>query len=68
MCLEKLHRGELVHRDGSGEVLHLAESNSRRHHQTSLEFVDRQTPETVHFFETPCVYMRPTEIETSRKE
>ena len=47
MCLEKLHRGELVHRDGSGEVLHLAESNSRRHHQTSLKFVDRQTPDAV---------------------
>ena len=47
MCLEKLHRGELVHRDGSGEVLHLAESNSRRHYQTSLKFIDRQTPEAV---------------------
>ena len=47
MCLEKLHRGELVHRNGSGEVLHLAESNSRRHHQTSLKFVDRQTPAAV---------------------
>ena len=58
MCLEKLHRGELVHRDGIGEVLHLAESNSRRHHQTSLKFVDRQTLEAVKastFFETRCI-------------
>ena len=47
MCLEMLHRGELVHCDGSGEVLHLAESNSHRHHQKSLKFVDRQTPEAV---------------------
>ena len=46
--LEKLHRGELVHHDGSAEVLHLAEGNSR-HHQTSLKFVHRQTPEAVHF-------------------
>ena len=45
MCLEKLHRGEFVHRDGSGEVLHLAEYKSRRHYQTFLKFVDRQTPE-----------------------
>ena len=57
MCLEKLHRGELVHSDGSGEVLHLADSNSRHHHQKSLKFVDRQTPEAVkvsEFFDTPC--------------
>ena len=46
MCLEKLHRGELVHRNGSGEELHLTEGESRRHHQISLNIVDRQTPET----------------------
>ena len=47
MCLEKLNRGELLQRDASGEVLHLAESNSRRYHQTSLKFVDQQTLEAV---------------------
>ena len=35
MCLEKLHRSELVHRDVSRKVLHLAESKSCRRHQTS---------------------------------
>lgn len=44
MCLDKLHQGELLHRNGNGEVLHLAESKSRRRHQTSHQCVDWWTP------------------------